>query len=256
MPVDDWTRVDSGTFHAFHTAWIAHLMGALNRGLLPPAYYALAEQLATRMQTDILTLCSPTPAREPDPSEGGVALAEVPPAVRLTFQPDPSRKPRRTARRGRHLVIRHNSGDRVVALIEIVSPANKDRRQNVRDFAEKVVRSLEAGIHVLVIDILPVGRHDPQGIHGAVWGYFDTGGYTPPPDGQLTLVSYRWDGWDPFAFVEPLAVGRTVPDMPLFLTPERYVSVPLESTYQVALGDMPPRHRAALEQGPPPGSEE
>ena len=44
MPVHDWTRVDAGTFHGFHTAWITHLSEALNEGLLPPGNYALAEQ--------------------------------------------------------------------------------------------------------------------------------------------------------------------------------------------------------------------
>lgn len=39
MPVHDWTRVDAGTFHAFHTAWITHLSETLNGGLLPPDYY-------------------------------------------------------------------------------------------------------------------------------------------------------------------------------------------------------------------------
>jgi hypothetical protein len=33
MAVHDWTRVDAGTFHAFHTAWITHLSEALNGGL-------------------------------------------------------------------------------------------------------------------------------------------------------------------------------------------------------------------------------
>jgi len=58
----------------------------------------------------------------------------------------------------------------VVALVEIVSPSNKDRKAHVRELAEKVVRSLEAGVHVLLLDLLPPGPHDPQGLHGAVWG--------------------------------------------------------------------------------------
>ena len=50
MPIHDWTQVDAGTFHAFHTLWIAEIMKALNTGLLPAGYYAMAEQVATRMQ--------------------------------------------------------------------------------------------------------------------------------------------------------------------------------------------------------------
>ena len=43
MPVHDWTRVDAGIFHHFHTSWMDEIAGALNAGLLPPDYYALAE---------------------------------------------------------------------------------------------------------------------------------------------------------------------------------------------------------------------
>jgi hypothetical protein len=253
MPIHDWTRVDAGTFHAFHTRWISELMGALNAGLLPEGYYALAEQVATRMQTDVLTLHAPRPTLRPDPAGGAVAVAAAPPSAQLIARPDPSRKPRRPSRRGRHLVIRHLSGHQVVALIEIVSPSNKDRKQHVRDLTEKVVRSLEAGVHVLLLDLLPPGRHDPGGLHGAVWAYFDTAAYQPPADSPLTLVSYLWDGAEPEAYIEPTAVGRTLVDRPLFLTAERYVNVPLEATYQTAYQGMPGFWREVLEQPPPPG---
>src|SRR5207248_6320 len=157
-------------------------------------YYALAEPVATRMQTDVLTLRAPTPTLRPAPGQGAVAVAEAPPQAHLVARPDPKRKPRRPTRRGRHLVVRHVSGHQVVALVEIVTPSNKDRKQHVRDLAGKVVRSLEAGVHVLLLDLLPPGPHDPGGLHGAVWSWFDTGSYEPPPDSPLTLVSYLWDG--------------------------------------------------------------
>ena len=44
MPIHDWQRVDAGVFHDFHIAWIASLSQALNQGILPADYYALAEQ--------------------------------------------------------------------------------------------------------------------------------------------------------------------------------------------------------------------
>jgi hypothetical protein len=42
MPVHDWTRVDVGVFHDFHSSWIAHVKAALNGGLLPAGYYVQA----------------------------------------------------------------------------------------------------------------------------------------------------------------------------------------------------------------------
>ena len=41
------------------------------------------------------------------------------------------------------------------------------------------------------------------------------------------------------AFIEPVAVGDTLIDMPLFLDPGRYVAVPLEETYRLALSPCP-----------------
>jgi hypothetical protein len=116
--------------------------------------------------------------------------------------------------------------------------------------AGKVVRSLEAGVHVLLLDLLPPGPHDPHGLHGAVWAYFDRAPCEPPADGPLTMASYAWDGEEPDAFVEPVAVGQPLIDMPLFLTPERYVNVPLEPTYRQAYAGMPAFWRQVIEQGP------
>jgi hypothetical protein len=255
MPIHDWTRVDAGTFHAFHTLWIGRLMESLNTGLLPTGYYALAEQVATRMQTDVLALETGSARRFPagDDRNGGLAVAEAPPLVRLRVRPDPQRKkPRRPTSLRRHVAIRHITGHRVVALIEVVSPANKDRKSNVRELAEKVVRTLESGVHVLVLDLLPGGRHDPKGIHGAVWAYFDSTACQPPDDAPLMLASYAWDGSEPDAFLEPTARGHTLIEMPLFLTPERYINVPLETTYTAAYRGMPEFWRDVLDRAEPP----
>jgi hypothetical protein len=44
MSVHDWSRVDVGTFHAFHNSWIIHLKEALNENLLTHGHYAQVEQ--------------------------------------------------------------------------------------------------------------------------------------------------------------------------------------------------------------------
>ena len=49
------------------------------------------------------------------------------------------------------------------------------------------------------------------------------------------------------AYAEPVAVGMTLPDMPLFLTEDRYVNVPLEQTYQEAYASVPERWRRVIE---------
>jgi hypothetical protein len=134
MPVHDWTRVDAGISHDFHNAWIAHLRGELNDGLLPPDYYAIVEQHAGRYIGDLLTLHDRTKSPpKPIRGRGGLAIAEVPSQVQHKFSLSESARSRRKT-----LALRNVSGDRLTALVEIVSPANKDRRKNVRAFVSKV----------------------------------------------------------------------------------------------------------------------
>jgi hypothetical protein len=247
MPVHDWAKLDAGMFHAYHGAWITHLMEALNGGLLPEGYYALAEQHFGRRIADVLTLHAPgspgEPGGSPDlpgsgpPPPGGPALglAEAPPRVgrRLTASPETAyRAARRT------LTVRHVSGHRIVALIEVVSPGNKDRAANVEEFVDKIDAALQAGCHVLLVDLFRPGPDDPRGMHGALWERYDPQEYDLPDDRPLTLASYV-AGLLPEAFVEHLELGSLLPEMPLFFRPDAYVPVPLEATYGLAHGGMP-----------------
>jgi hypothetical protein len=251
MPIHDWTRVEAGIFHDFHTVWIGAIRNALNEGLLPKGYYALAEQHAGRFITDVLTLhASPEPL-EPlppwPPDTGGIAVVEAPPRVRRRLVFDEAALALR-----RSLAIRHVSGHRLIALIEIVSPANKDRPENVEEFATKAASALDRGVHLLVVDLFPPGLHDPQGMNGAIAQRLTRNGeaYESPTAQPLTLASYV-AGPLRVAYLEDVAVGSSLSDMPLFLRPDRYVNVPLETTYESAYRGMPAFWREVLEE--PPG---
>src|SRR5260370_38595669 len=157
MPVHDWTRVEAGIFHDFHTVWTGALRNALNEGLLPRGYYALAEQHAGRSIADVPTLHTspepPEPAWLP-PDTGGIAVTEAPPRVRRKQTVEPSALARR-----RSLALRHVSGHRLVALIEIVSPANQDLTRHLEELADKAVPALERGVQVPLVDLFPPGPH-------------------------------------------------------------------------------------------------
>jgi hypothetical protein len=252
MPIHDWTRVDAGIFHHFHHEWISSISRALNSGLLPPDYYALAEQIAGGLHPDVLALEAtrrgPAPAKANgaadtvEREEGGIALATTPPKVRFTMEIESESY----AHKRNRVVIRHRSGDDVVAMVEIVSPGNKSNRHGLRSFVDKTVELLDAGIHLLVLDLFPPGPRDPQGIHAAIWSQFDDDSDFRLPNGlPLTLAAYR--AGVPAAFVETVAVGQALPEMPLFLTPNRYVPVPLEPTYRAAFDAVPRRWREVLE---------
>jgi hypothetical protein len=47
--------------------------------------------------------------------------------------------------------------------------------------------------------------------------------------------------------IEPLAVGDSLPDMPLFLEPDLHVEVPLEPTYMRAWEAVPRRWREVID---------
>ncbi len=250
MPVHDWTRVRPGTFHDFHGSWITHLKETLNNGLLPAGYYALAEQPADEAWPDVLALEAAEPefdggpwsVREP---RGAIAVAERPPEVSLTTTAEAGR----VAYKQRTLLIRHATGDRIVALLEIVSPGNKDRRRSLDRFVNKATSALRQGYHLLIVDLFPPGPDDRQGIHGAVWAEVDgieAAQYRQPPDKPLTLVAYEAKP-APTAYVEPLAVGAALPAMPLFLEAGWYIRVPLEETYQQAWRGVPERWRCVIE---------
>jgi hypothetical protein len=189
------------------------LRDALNTGRLPPSYYAQSEQRGGPFTLDILTL-------------------QTEPAV--------------YARKQRTLVIRHGSNDRVVALLEILSPGNKSTHQAFHALLNKATSALVQNINLLLIDLFPPGPRDPQGIHGAIWAEFSDEYYTVPADKRLTLVAYA-PGESLEAYVEPVAVGDPLPDMPLFIAPKVYISVPLETTYQAAFRGVPWRWREVLE---------
>ena len=72
MPIHDWTRVEAGDFHDFHQCWVVALGNALNGGLLPPGYMAMAEQVTGRPIPDVVTLQAREPKGGP---EGGIAVA-------------------------------------------------------------------------------------------------------------------------------------------------------------------------------------
>jgi len=144
------------------------------------------------------------------------------------------------------LTIRHVSGHRIAALLEIVSAANKDRKQHIDQLLNKMEGALVNGVHLLIVDLFPPGKHDSHGIHAALWNRLGDEADGPPVHKPLTLASYLADtamtaNW------EYLSVGSALPDMPLFLDPDYHVTTPLESTYMTAWQSTPEPYREVLE---------
>jgi hypothetical protein len=209
MPVHDWTRVPAGIFHDFHNVWVSELRQALNKGILPQGFYALVEQQAGLGIADILTL----QRESPEPVSNYRLLRKT-------------------------LAIRHVSKHRLVALVEIVSPAKKDRAKSVVDFVKKAHAALTNGCNLLLVDLFPPGKFDLHGMRGAIWEDIDDGDDFAIDDKPLTLASYVAAPLVD-AYVEQIAVGDSLPEMALFLDPDSYVGTPLEATYMQAYEGVP-----------------
>jgi hypothetical protein len=241
MPIHDWSRVDAGIFHDFHQAWTIGIRDALNGGGLPSGYFAMAEQIISGPIPDVGTLQQRPGSTRPLTAAGGIALADAPPRARFTTtaEIDPY------VAKANHIAIKHRLG-RVVAVIEIVSPGNKSSQHALRSFAEKSYGLLSSGVNLLVVDLFPPSRRDPQGIHKAIWEQILDEPFELPTDKPLTVAAYM--GGDlKRAYVEPVAVGDPLPELPIFLNDRTYVPAPLESTYQSTWSKCPEPVREIVE---------
>jgi hypothetical protein len=216
MPIHDWTRVDAGLFHAFRFGWVSALCDALNCGSLPFDHYALAEPSNPRAVPD------------------GLAEAEV--YAHITDR-----------------IAVHQVDGPTVAVIEIVSPGNKTSNVALRAFVERESGLIKRGINLLVIDLLPPAEWDPLGIYNVLGS--DSADFELVAEKPLVLAAYE-AGPEWAAYVEPVAVGDVLPDMPLFLWPGYYVLTPLEATYQTTWNAFPAPLKGLLEDKAPNPSEE
>lgn len=224
MPMHDWTRMQAGDYHHFHQRWIQDIAAALNGGMLPPEFMAMSDQVTGRPIPDVVTLQT----RDPKGDFGGVAVKSAPPSARVVQKFERMNY----AKRADRVVIRHGRG-KVVAIIELVSPGNKQSRHAIRAFVDKAVEILSQGINLLIVDPFPPTPRDPQGLHKLISDELGDEPFEFLPDKPLTIASYV--GGDlPAAYVETIGVGDALPSLPVFLTDVYNVPVPLEETYMQA----------------------
>ena len=232
----DWSRTDDGAFHQFHSAWIIGLCRQLNNGGLPSGYGAHAERVTGAGEPDVLVASAESP---PSPVPGaGVALLEAS-AVTATVRAEDETDA--YLRRMRRLVIRRRDR-RVVSVTEFVSKANKGSRSRFDAFLRKSAEVIDGGSHLSIVDVHRARSLDPRGMVDAVWK--ELSGQTTELDGRSCGAVRVGTGLSLHA--EPMAVGRPVPDLPLFLNGDSAVTLPLAAAYAEAWTSMPPDERAGV----------
>ncbi len=167
-------------------------------------------------------------------SNGGVALAEWAPATLAveTELPEFDEYEVRIydAKRGR----------RLVAAIEIVSPANKDRPERRNAFVAKCAALLRQGIAVSIVDIVTIRPFNLHAETLAFLGHSDPSLGDPPPATYAT--SCRWVKRGKRSILEAwthvLSVGEPMPKLPIWLGPDLVVPHDLERSYEQACHDV------------------
>ena len=134
------------------------------------------------------------------------------------------------ARRGRHLV----------AAVEIVSPANKDRPKNRKLFVAKCAAMLQKGVAVSIVDLVTVRQANLYVELLDLFGHEDpTLGEPVPP---IHAASCRWTRQARSMLLEawshPLSLGQPLPTLPLWLAENLVVPLDLESSYEQACHDL------------------
>lgn len=216
-------------------AWAVSLMGWLNRTLPKGQFQALTDiRLGSQVEADVAEYRRdelPDPDYGPNGSVATLNSAVVAPPAVLTIAAlfaDDIEIEIRERRAGRPLV----------GVIELVSPANKDRATERGSFISKTTTYLHRGIGVVIIDIV-TARH--ANLHNELMEAI--GGENPQlmPDTPIYVSGYRpvhrrgthaneIEVW-PYAAV----VGQPVPPVPLGLRGGPVVLLDLEATYTAAI---------------------
>ncbi len=131
-------------------------------------------------------------------------------------------------------------GRRLVAALEIVSPANKDRPEHRNAFIGKCAALLQKGVAVSIVDLVTVRHFNLYAEVLTFVGHTDPTLSDPPP--PIYAASCRWIQKEKRTFLQAwshvLTVGQPLPTLPLWLTADLVVPLDLELSYEQACHDL------------------
>ena len=169
---------------SLHHGWMANIAVRLNQ-ILPDGYKALDHaHVGPSIEIDVATFDrgDRPPSRPYRPGGNGIALAPPP-----TYMA-PSPRANITAVFADDmeiLVTGDRSGRHLVAAIELVSVANKDRPETRRAFAIKCANFLHHGVAVIVVDIVTSRRAN---LHREILSLTERSGHDRRSPGRIGLV--------------------------------------------------------------------
>lgn len=123
---------------------------------------------------------------------------------------------------------------RLVAAIEIVSPANKDRPKNRRVFAAKCAGLLRERVSVVIVDVVTTRASNLYGELLELIGHVDPRLGAEPPTlyASACRMTKQGDEWLLESWLHSLEVGAILPTLPLWLADNLAVPLELEKSYE------------------------
>ncbi len=220
-------------WESFHSSWATRLADALTERWLPPNYIAEEHaHIGPSVEIDVGTFEREALATG---EEGDGAVATVGPKVWTPLAADgvlPAVFPDTFEVR----VLCTDTGPKLVAAIELISPGNKDRPAERRAFGTKCASYLYQGISVIIVDIVTNRRAN---LHNEILRVMEAEDILQlPPEPSLYAVAYRplrrGQGDEIEVWRSPLALGQALPTLPLGLRADRVIPVDFEATYAEA----------------------
>lgn len=123
-------------------------------------------------------------------------------------------------------------GRRLVAAVEIVSPANKDRPEHRRAFMQKCEALLRQGICVAIVDLVTIRTANLYRELADLLGATADVAARSPLYAVTCRGRHRNDKWRVEAWEHELTLGQQLPTLPLWLTEGIFVPVELEASYE------------------------
>jgi hypothetical protein len=126
----------------------------------------------------------------------------------------------------------------VVAAVEIVSPANKDRPEHRRAFVAKCVGFLREHVSVTIVDV--VATHT-QGLYGELLDWMEQTDLTPRHETALLYAAAcrtikRGNQWQLEMWKETMAIGEPLPTVPIWLADDLAMPLELQESYEQSCG--------------------
>jgi hypothetical protein len=123
---------------------------------------------------------------------------------------------------------------RLVAAVEIIGPANKDRPEHRRMFVSKCVGLLRERVSVVVVDVVTTRTQNLYGEMLDLLGQTDPSLHPEPPPlyAAACRMTKREDEWLLETWTDPLGLGRPLPTVPLWLADNLAVPLELDESYE------------------------